>query len=440
MQNTMPLRLVLLTSSQSSGGAAIACMRQARALRQAGHHVTVMSPETWWPDGILGKWMRRWYTLRKHLVYKLQQFLVWTPGAMFSGNPWPSSDPRRMAHPALQEADAVVLHWINHGFLGSADLQALLELDKPILWHMHDQWAFTGGCHYSGACLAFERSCGSCPQLRHRGPDDRSRQQFSERQKWATQAGNRLALVAPSLWLAGMAAKSGIVQGSGALVCCIPNPFDSEADGQGLEPRLTVNGLARPRLFFAAVNPSDPRKGWDLLMMALEHLGREGLVFDVEVAGKVTDATRQQVQALEAGGHRISWLGLLGPLAMQQAYARADFFVIPSLQENFPNTILESFAVGTPVVGFAAGGIADMIVEGQNGALAPPVDPWASESAKTMAAMNLASAMVRVVKHPQGDLLRQGAYQSLDLVRPERIARAYSELVQDMLKKPSTAL
>jgi glycosyltransferase involved in cell wall biosynthesis len=237
-----------------------------------------------------------------------------------------------------------------------------------------------------------------------------------------------------------MAAKSGIVQGSGALVCCIPNPFDSEADGQGLEPRLTVNGLARPRLFFAAVNPSDPRKGWDLLMMALEHLGREGLVFDVEVAGKVTDATRQQVQALEAGGHRISWLGLLGPLAMQQAYARADFFVIPSLQENFPNTILESFAVGTPVVGFAAGGIADMIVEGQNGALAPAVDPWASESAKTMAAMNLASAMVRVVKHPQGHLLRQGAHQSLDLVRPERIAKAYIELVQDMLKKPSTAL
>jgi len=143
---------------------------------------------------------------------------------------------------------------------------------------------------------------------------------------------------------------------------------------------------------------------------------------------------------LEAGGHRISWLGLLGPLAMQQAYARADFFVIPSLQENFPNTILESFAVGTPVVGFAAGGIADMIVEGQNGALAPAVDPWASESAKAMAAMNLASAMVRVVKHPQGDLLRQGAHQSLDLVRPERIAKAYIELVQDMLKKPSKDL
>jgi glycosyltransferase involved in cell wall biosynthesis len=237
-----------------------------------------------------------------------------------------------------------------------------------------------------------------------------------------------------------MAAKSGIVQGSGALVCSIPNPFDSKADGQGLEPRFTVNGLARPRLFFAAVNPSDPRKGWDLLMMALEYLGREGLVCDVEVAGKVTGAARRRVQALEAGGHRISWLGLLGPMEMQQAYARADFFVIPSLQENFPNTILESFAVGTPVVGFAAGGIADMVVEGQNGALAPAVDPWASESAKAMAAINLASAMVRVIKHPQGDLLRQGAYQSLDLVRPERIARAYSELVQDLLNKSSKDL
>ncbi|MEY3573931.1 MAG: hypothetical protein RLZZ617_529, partial [Bacteroidota bacterium] len=48
MSSSKSLKLVLLTSSQTSGGAAIACMRQARVLRQAGHQVTVLSPETWW--------------------------------------------------------------------------------------------------------------------------------------------------------------------------------------------------------------------------------------------------------------------------------------------------------------------------------------------------------------------------------------------------------
>jgi glycosyltransferase involved in cell wall biosynthesis len=125
---------------------------------------------------------------------------------------------------------------------------------------------------------------------------------------------------------------------------------------------------------------------------------------------------------------------------MQEAYARADLFVIPSLQENFPNTILESFAVGTPVVGFAAGGIASMIVEGQNGALAPAVDPWASDASKAMAAFNLASAMLRVVQHPQGDLLRIGAYQSLEQVRPERVAKDYTDLIHAMLQNSSKDL
>ncbi|MFM7033435.1 MAG: glycosyltransferase, partial [Bacteroidota bacterium] len=128
------------------------------------------------------------------------------------------------------------------------------------------------------------------------------------------------------------------------------------------------------------------------------------------------------------------------PKSMQEAYVRADVFVIPSLQENFPNTILESFAAGTPVVGFAAGGIASMIVEGQNGALAPAVDPWASEGSKAMAAVNLASAILRVVQHPQGNFLRAMAYQSLEHVRPERVAKEYTDLIHAMLLNSSKSL
>lgn len=439
MSYQQPLRLVLLTSSKSSGGAAIACMRQARCLTQAGHQVTVLGPEDWWLAGLTGKWTRWLFDFRKHLFYKYAQIFRWKRGAMFSAEPWPSTNPARMRHPALMEADAVILHWINHGFLGASDMQALADLGKPLLWHMHDQWAFTGGCHYSGACTAYERSCGSCPQLLYHGPRDASYHQFEERRRWATLLGQRLALVAPSPWLAATATKSGILLGSDVLVRCIPNPFDGEVDAHRVQPRLTPSATltegvgGRPKIFFAAVNPSDPRKGWELLILALEHLGREGLGCDVEVAGKVNRQSRHKVQALEAFGHRIVWLGLLGPRAMQEAYGRADLYVIPSLQENFPNTILESFAAGTPVVGFAAGGIANMVVEGRNGALAPPVELGSLSSSKSMAGINLASAMSRVLGHAQPEDLRRGALESLDAVRPGQVAKAYTDLIHSMI-------
>lgn len=439
MDLNKPLRWVLLTSSKKSGGAAIACMRQARSLEMAGHHVTVLAPEDWFPKGILGR-LAGWFLAgRKHLLYKFNQICRWRQGAMFSANPWPSSNPGRMRHPALTEADVIVLHWINHGFLGESDLSALADLGKPLLWHMHDQWAFTGGCHYSGACTAYERECGSCPQLRRSGTNDLSRIQFTNRKLWAGQLGPRLALVAPSPWLAESAVRSGILRGTAVKVSCIPNPFDAALDGHQVEPRLIASPVLNqkdggmPRVFFAAVNPSDPRKGWELLMLALERMGREGLRCHLEVAGKVNGEAKRRVQALEAGGHRVTWLGLLGGKAMQEAYVRADLFVIASLQENFPNTILESFAAGTPVAGFAAGGISNMIAEGRNGSLAPSVGSWDSERSRAMAGVNLASAMSRILSHPSPDDLRRGAFESLDAVRPDVVSRAYTELVHSML-------
>ncbi len=62
-------------------------------------------------------------------------------------------------------------------------------------------------------------------------------------------------------------------------------------------------------------------------------------------------------------------------ITLALAYSAADVFVCPSREESFSNTTLESLACGTPVVGFAVGGIPDMIEHKVNGMLATPHDP-----------------------------------------------------------------
>ena len=55
---------------------------------------------------------------------------------------------------------------------------------------------------------------------------------------------------------------------------------------------------------------------------------------------------------------------------MAQIYGMADVFCVPSLQDNLPATVLESLACGTPVAGFAIGGIPDMVRPQETGELA----------------------------------------------------------------------
>ena len=59
---------------------------------------------------------------------------------------------------------------------------------------------------------------------------------------------------------------------------------------------------------------------------------------------------------------------------LSKIYAAADLFVIPSIEDNLPNTVLEALCCGTPVVGFDTGGISDMVKEGENGFLSANIN------------------------------------------------------------------
>ena len=81
-------------------------------------------------------------------------------------------------------ADVVHLHWLGDNTL---PIEQLARIHAPIVWTLHDMWAFTGGCHHAGDCRRYQASCGSCPQLLSAGARDISARVLREKAaRWAS--------------------------------------------------------------------------------------------------------------------------------------------------------------------------------------------------------------------------------------------------------------
>lgn len=267
--------------------------------------------------------------------------------------------------------DIVNLHWIGAGFL---QIETLATLTQPIVWTLHDMWAFTGGCHYSNDCTRYTDLCGACPQLGSDHTCDLSRWIW-QRKARAWKMAN-LTIVTPSRWLATCARSSALFNKVRLEV--IPNGIDTEK----FRPldRATARALLRlPQdkylLLSGAVNvANDPRKGMHLLRQAVKRLSQTEWQSRLELVIYGASAPREAVDL----GIRAHYLGRLrDELSVVLALAAADVFVAPSLQENLPNTVLEAIACGTPCVAFNIGGMPDLIDHEHNGYLAQPFDPEA---------------------------------------------------------------
>jgi glycosyltransferase involved in cell wall biosynthesis len=413
------MKITLLSTSDQAGGAAIACLRLAEALHAYGHQVSVLVMEkTGSYTNVIevAPARRKFDVVLKDFQYAWnKQFLV-KPGFSFSGNPWFDHDVHK--HPAIQEADVLNLHWINHGYLGLSALQKLFALQKPVLWHMHDYWAFTGGCHYPGSCKRFETGCGHCVALRRSGAADLSRKLWLEKQ--AIFKLNPPVLVGASAWLTQEAAKSALVQLTAAQTQHIFNPIDlsfyTPADKKAVRAAMGLSPHKK-YLLFAAMNAADPRKGFAQLKVALESLAGElAPTTELLIAGKADPALAT------SSSFKVHLLGGLNQIGMRQAYQAADVFIIPSLEENLPNTILESLACGTAVAGFKAGGIPEMVQEGIHGYLAPVGDAAALAEAirKTLAMRETATEPAK----------------SLEAFEMTAVAEKYTALANSVLRKP----
>ncbi len=320
--------------------------------------------------------------------------------------------------------DIVHLHWISF-FLDYPSFFQSIPDHVPIVWTLHDTNAFTGGCHFVSGCNSFQSGCGSCPQVRRPKAKDVSHHSFIAKQL-ALQHKN-VHVVSPSDWLSRLAMKSAVW----------PQHTQFEKIHYGLDlkkfqpiDRATARqSLGLPQnttlIAFGAADVSNQRKGFRFLAEALKHVHRQ---FPEQVECLIFGAGELELPADLPSVHSMGFVEDSDRL--NQIYAAANMLVIPSLEDNQPQTGLEAMASGTPVVAFAAGGIPEFVRHEQTGLLAQQAD-----------SNDLATQMIRLAKDPNlqrqmGDAAR--AMMEMEF-ETETQAWHHLKLYRDILKAKPVA-
>ena len=269
----------------------------------------------------------------------------------------------------FKEADVIHLHWVNQGLLSLRGIRKILQSGKPVVWTMHDMWPATGICHLTLGCRRFTTSCRNCPLL----PGNGSNNDLSTRvwqKKMRLLQGEVINFVTCSRWLEGEARRSALLKEQ--TVISIPNPIDTRVycPGNRKEARLAEGLPAEGHLIlFICQRVSNPNKGMPFLIDACRQLVSEHPEMTENTTLVVLGSHAEDVA--EAIPFRIVAPGYVtDEHRLVNLYRAADLFVLPSLSENLPNTIMEAMACGVPCVGFRIGGIPEEIDHKKNGYVA----------------------------------------------------------------------
>jgi glycosyltransferase involved in cell wall biosynthesis len=408
------LRIYSLNYSDLSGGAARAAYRIHQVLRDSGIDsqmlVNVASSGDWTVQGPASKWGKAIARIRPQLATPLRNLLrtgnpiIHSPGLVSSR--WPE---RLNA----SDADVVHLHWVQGEMLSITDIS---RIRKPIVWTLHDMWAICGAEHYT-TDHRWRDGYRSNNRPSHESGFDLNRHTWQRKRKhWR----RPLQIVCPSQWLADCVRASALM--GEWPVAVVPNPIDT-GRWQPIEQRLARQLLGLPQgcpllLYGAIGGGTDPRKGIDLLLAALAQLRAEPSLQTLQlvVFGQCAPQSPPQL------GFPVHYTGHLhDDLSLRALYSAADAMVIPSRQDNLPNTGLEAHACGTPVVAFRTGGLPDIVDHQRTGYLAQPFEPH-----------DLAAGIRWVLADPHrrqalGDAARQRAVQ---LWNPARVAGMYQKVYE----------
>jgi glycosyltransferase involved in cell wall biosynthesis len=361
------LKVIHLNYSDIKGGAARAAYRIHYCLRNAGvdSHMWVNEAAAgdWTVEGPTSKLEKVMVSIRPRLISPLRKTLKTCNPIIHSPAVLPSPWIKRINE---SDVDVVHLHWVQNEMLSIADIGCI---QKPIIWTLHDMWAFCGAEHYTEDDR-WRKGYRYDNRPAHEAGFDLNRWTWQRKRKhWK----KPMQVVTPSRWLAESVQESAFM--CDWPVTVIPNPMDTER-WKPLDQELARELLGLPKdvqllLFGTKGDGKDPRKGFDLLLNALELLHDKPQAQDPELVVFGQFAPEKSLQL----GVPIHYTGHLhDDLSLRVLYSAVDALVIPSRQDNLPNTGIEAHACGTPVIAFETGGLPDIVEHKNTGYLARAFD------------------------------------------------------------------
>lgn len=364
------MRVLIVNTSENTGGAAVAANRLKEALNNNGIKAKMLVRDKESDDITVAQlnksWHQKWdFLWERFVIYMRLHFKRDNLFLIDIANAGTDITKTR----EFKEADVIHLSWINQGMLSLKGIRKILESHKPVVWTMHDLWPASSICHYARNCRNYEKQCGNCPLLPGNGSsNDLSARIWRKKRKILER--NSILFVTCSKWLADKAKKSGLL--SGQKVISIPNPIDSRAfTKENREEARLYAGLPEGKklILFVSQRVTDKRKGMDYFITAINKM--------VEAHPEMKDncgiailggKAEELADKLPLPSYPLGYVSEEKKIA--SIYNSVDLFVLPSLEDNLPNTIMEAMACGVPCVGFNTGGIPEMIDHLKNGYVA----------------------------------------------------------------------
>lgn len=413
------VRPLLVATSDLVGGAGRATHRLYCGLREEGVNPQMIVDDKRSADTAIYGLDNRLSVLGRKIVRLLDPLPVKirrsATDALWTFNYLPRKTAKRIN---ASEHDIINLHWTGRGFLPIYDFK---YLRAPLVWTMHDMWALTGGCHYDQDCERYQARCGACPQLSSNQEIDITRLIWKLKHREWNQI--EFTVVTPSQWLASCVKASSLFRDSNVQV--IPNGIDIELFKPiNRKKARSAFGLPQEKLlvlFGTLGGTTDPRKGFDYLKTAINHLTSIAKDLPIELVVLGAERTSSEPQL----GLPIHYTGILrSDQKLVDLYSACDVFVAASTQDNLPNSVMEALACGTPCVAFNIGGMPDMIEHKHNGYLA---QPFSSDDLAVGIRWVLADESRRKI------LGKEGRKKVEDEFTMQRQAQRYIELYESIL-------
>lgn len=364
------MRILIINTSENIGGPAIAASRLMESLKNNGIKAKMLVRDKQTDQisvvELKRSWLQVWkFVWERIVILKANRFKKNNLFAVDIANT--GTDITSL--PEFQQADVIHLHWINQGMLSLKGIQKIVESGKPIVWTMHDMWPFTGICHYSKECIHYQEECHHCPLIYGGGKKkDLSTHTFRKKKELYRIA--PITFVSCSQWLKNKAQQSALLPANS--IINIPNPINTNL----FKPRKKQEARAKCKLpqdcrlaLFGSVKIMDKRKGAKYLIEACKQLAEKHPEWKETLGIVLFGKQSEQLQHLLP--FKVYPLNFVrNEHKLVDIYNAVDLFVLPSLEENLPNMIMEAMACGVPCVGFNVGGIPEMIDHLHNGYVA----------------------------------------------------------------------